>query len=262
MRDTINITLLCLASFCFALTVAKADTLPDTLVLVTDNYEPYSSTQNNGSGVIADIVRAAFAAVNVKVEYRFASWQRCEILVASGEAYGAIPYFKNEERELHFDFSVPILYGFTRFYYNNKRFPEGLNWHTLEDFQGYRMGGILGYWYMPEYRDFNLDIHLVNTEEQNFIKLAKDRIDFALTGQPIAERIIRNLPDDLRDTISALEKPESKDAFYVLVSRTYPEASRYNALMTEGLKKIIASGDYLDILSRYQLSPEYAVAPP
>lgn len=229
------------------------------LPIATDDYPPYSSRTEGGSGVIADIVREAFAAEGVEVEYRFGSWKRCELMTAAGEVFGAIPYFVNEERKQSFDFSAPLALGFTRFFYNKERFPDGFDWHTLADFKGYRMGAIPGYWYLPEFQEAGLDVHLVGTEEQNFLKLAKQRIDFTLAGQPRAEEVIRNIAPELSGKIGMVRKPESYDTFHILVSRAFPEAKLYNKLLTSGLAKIIDSGVYHQVLARYELSSDYAV---
>ncbi len=238
---------------------ATAHELPKKITLVTDDYLPYTSTDVQSSGVIGDLVKEAFAAVNIDVNYQFASWKRCEIMVLNGDAFGAIPYFANDERKKLYDFSAPILLGLTRYYYNKDRFPNGFNWTNIDDFKGYRMGAIQGYWYMPGFSKANLDLHLVASEEQNFIKLARQRIDFTLAGQPRAESAIRSLAPELRDKIAAVSRPESRDTFHVLVSRKYPHANDYNGLLTEGLSRLIESGKYLEILERYELSDEYAV---
>ena len=234
-------------------------TAPLKLPIATDDYPPYSSRSEGGSGAIADIVREAFAAEGVEVEYQFGSWKRCELMTAAGEVFGAIPYFVNEERQQSFDFSAPLALGFTRFFYNKERFPNGFDWQSLADFKGYRMGAIPGYWYLSEFQEAGLDVHLVGTEEQNFVKLAKQRIDFTLAGQPRAEEVIRNIDPELSAKIGMVRKPESFDTFHVLVSRTFPDAELYNKLLTSGLVKIIDSGVYHQILERYELSSDYAV---
>jgi polar amino acid transport system substrate-binding protein len=257
MLKLVKLVLLITAMSYGALTNALE--LPTKITLVTDDYLPYTSTDRNGSGVIGDLVREAFAAMGIEVNYQFASWKRCEILVSSGEVFGAIPYFINDERSKLYDFSAPVLLGLTRYYYNREQFPNGFDWRSVDDFKGYRMGAIAGYWYIPEFTKAGLDVHLVGSEEQNFIKLARQRIDFTLAGQPRAEKAIRNLAKELQDKIATVAKPESRETFHVLVSRKYPHAQRFNQLLTLGLSRIIKSGQYANILKRYELSGEYGI---
>lgn len=238
---------------------AAHEDMPSTISIATDDYLPYTSRANNGSGALGEIVRESFALEGIQVEYVFASWKRCELLAAAGEVFGALPYFVNEERLQSFDFSAPIAYGITRFYYNKLQFPEGFTWERFEDFKGYRMGGIQGYWYIPEFNQAGLDIHLVQSEEQNFAKLAKQRIDFTLAGQPRAEEALRKLSTDDQNNIDSLTPPESFEGFHIMVSRTYPHAQIYSKLFKSGLKKLIASGRYQQLLDRYRLSTDYAV---
>ena len=257
MLKLVKLLLLITAMFYGALTNALE--FPTKITLVTDDYLPYTSTDQDGSGVIGDLVIEAFSAMGIEVSYQFASWKRCEILVSSGEVFGAIPYFINDERSKLYDFSAPILLGLTRYYYNREQFPNGFDWRSVDDFKGYRMGAIAGYWYIPEFTKAGLDMHLVSSEEQNFIKLARQRIDFTLAGQPRAEKAIRNLAKELQNKIAAVAKPESRETFHVLVSRKYPHAQHFNQLLTQGLSRIINSGKYAEILKRYELSDEYGI---
>lgn len=234
---------------------------PSIVQIATDDYLPLTSRANGGSGVVSDIVEAAFAAQGIQTEFVFASWKRSELLAQEGKVLGVIPYFVNEKRQKLFHFSSPLLKGDTHFYYNHEQFPEGLEWQSLNDFKGFRMGAVPGYWYVPEFEKYGLDLHMVDTEQQNFLKLVHQRVDFILIGQARAELALQALPPEDRAKIKALEKAESHNYFHAIISRTYPHASYYNKELSKGMKKILDSGEYLRILGNNKLSKDLAVTP-
>lgn len=227
--------------------------------IATDNYPPYTSQANGGSGVVADIVSTAFAVQGIRVKYVFSSWKRSELLVSEGKVLGAIPYFINDERQQYYDFSAPLLKGHTYFYYNQDKFPEGFDWETLNDFKPYTIGSVPGYWYIPKFRFNDLTLDLVDTERQNFEKLVHQRIDFTIAGQVRAEFALQNLPPQLRHKIHRTDRAESHNHYHAIISRKHPHAKAYNRQLAEGLRKIILSGEYLSILNKHKLSENVAV---
>ena len=229
------------------------------ILIMSDDYEPYTSSEKQGSGVILDIVRQAFATKDILVKYKFAPWKRCEKMVEIGQAFGATPYFKTAERLRNYNFSDPIIYSRNTFFYNKKKFPKGFIWKTLEDFQGYRMGGILGYWYMSAFERAGLTVDEVRSDKQNLEMLIAQRIDFTIIDELTGMQLLRgHFPGDMQ-TIGVLEKPESFLKFYVMISRTYPGAEEYTEYLNHGLEQLKASGDYQKILKQYRIPESFAV---
>lgn len=229
------------------------------VLIVSSDYAPYTLSDQNGSGVVLDVVRQAFAAVDIEVTFEFYPWARGESLVAQGDAFGTAPYFKTDEREKVYDFSDPIVFSFNKFFYNKENFPEGFTWNTLEDFQGYTMGGILGYWYLPAFEDAGLTVEAVATDEQNLAKLIDQRIDFTVIDEATGTLIMsENFLYDM-DKIGVLEKPESFTEFHLLISRTYPNATVLTEKFNQGLVIIKGTGEYQQILDQYGIPDSYAV---
>ncbi len=240
--------------FSFSVVLAQ-----DSILIMSDDYEPYTSSQKQGSGVILDIVRQAFATNDILVKYKFAPWKRCEKMVETGEVFGAIPYFKTQERLQNYNFSDPIIYSYDTFFYNKKKFPKGYSWKTLEDFQGYRMGGILGYWYMSAFERAGLTVDEVRSDKQNLEMLIAQRIDFTVIDKLTGMQLLREHFSGDMQMIGVLDKPESFLKFYVMVSRTYPKAVEFTEKLNHGLKQLKASGDYHIILEQYRIPVSFAV---
>ncbi len=232
----------------------------ESVVIASGDYAPYSSAQDGGSGAVLDIVRQAFAIRGIEVNYQFFPWSRCERMVAEGKVFAAAPYSKNDERLLLYDFSNPILFSFRRFFYDTDRFPGGFIWETFEDFRGYRMGGVLGYWYLPAFEQAGLTVETVTKEEQNMAKLIAQWIDFILLDELVGMHLLRERFSENMDTIGVLEKAESFDEMHLLISKTYPDAEALTTQFNEGLKRLKESGEYQKILETYQI-PKYYMVP-
>jgi polar amino acid transport system substrate-binding protein len=247
--------LLCVVMIC-CVTLVQAQ---ESVLILSDDYDPYTSSHQQGSGVMLDLVRQAFAAKGIEVTYEFAPWKRCEQMVAKGEAFGAAPYFKTEERLQHYNFSDPIIYSINKFFYNTEKFPNGFTWNTLEDFQGYSMGGILGYWYIPAFERAGLTVEKVESDKQNLAKLIAQRIDFTVIDELTGMLLLRqHFPDDMHK-IGVLDKPESFLEFHVMISRTYPKTAEFTDQLNQGLKQLKESGEYHTILKKHHISTDFAV---
>lgn len=251
LRWLLTVYMLICAAFCYA---------EEPVIIVSNDYEPYSSSKNNGSGVILDIVKQAFDEVHLKVEYEFYPWKRCEIYLNRGIAFAAAPYFKTEERLLKYNYSDPLMYVFQRFFYNKEKFPKEFEWKKLEDFQGYIMGGVRGYWYIPAFEKAGLEIELVTSDLQNIAKLILQRIDFTVVTEVTGLRLLREHYPKEMDKIGVLDKPESVEEFYLLISRTYPDSAEITEKFNNGLKMLKEKDSYRKILQYYNI-PEHSVVP-
>ncbi|MHC4887740.1 MAG: substrate-binding periplasmic protein [Planctomycetota bacterium] len=253
---------LLLIALLFALPRPPCAHAGEKVVIVSGDYVPYTSSEKSGSGAAIDIVRKSLALVEIEVNFKFYPWKRCETHVKHGTAFAAVPYFKTKERHETFNFSNPIIRSFNRFFYRKAQFPNGFQWKTLKDFKGYRMGGILGYWYLPAFKRAGLDVVLVRDDVQNLTKLSKGRIDFTVIDEITGKLLIeKHLPKEA-DSIAVLEKPESFDTFHLLTSRSYPDSGKLQQAFNRGLKMLIKSGDYHRILKAYNFPAHFTVESP
>jgi len=232
----------------------------ESVIIAFGDYAPYVSSQDGGSGAVLDIIRQAFAVQGIEVSYQFLPWNRCERMVTEGKAFATAPYFKTDERLRLYDFSDPLLFSFKRFFYDTERFPGGFIWETFEDFRGYRMGGVLGYWYLPAFERAKLIVETVTSEEQNMAKLIARRIDFILLDELVGMCLLQERFPDSMESIGVLKKAESFDEMYLLISKTYPEVEALTKQFNAGLKRLKENGEYRKILETHQI-PKYYMVP-
>lgn len=62
----------------FILVCTAACHAQDPVIIASNDYEPYTSSENNGSGVILDIVKQVFDEIHLKMVFKFYPWKRCE----------------------------------------------------------------------------------------------------------------------------------------------------------------------------------------
>ncbi|CAM4354105.1 substrate-binding periplasmic protein [Shewanella denitrificans] len=249
-------TLLLLLSF---FSMAKAQ---EPLVFVTSDYPPYV-IDNNGvaTGMVPDIIRAIFKDSDIEVDIVFQPWNRGQASVISGAAFATFPYVMTRERAKVFDFSDPFLAFFPKFFYNKMRFPNGFSWKKLKDFQGYKMGGVRGFWYEADFQALRLNVNYVSTDLQNMNMLLKERVDFTLIDEMVGWHLIKTNFPHKKDHFAVAKKPESQSGLHLMISRKYPNAKVLTQVFNKGLKTIKTNGTYQKILNDYQVSEEYAQIP-
>ena len=229
------------------------------VLFVTSNYEPYVIQQDSeASGIFPDIIKAVFDEINLEVKFEFQPWKRGEHTVVTGKAFATFPYLIRQERTEKFDFSDPVIFFFPKFFYMKERFPNGFAWNTLKDFHPYNMGGILGFWYEKSFQDAGLKVQYVTTDLQNIHKLTRDRIDFTLIDELVGWSLIKEAYPEQVTAFAVAQKPESTDAFHIMVSRNYPNANVLLKKFNEGLKTIKNNGTFHEILQQYDVTIEYA----
>jgi polar amino acid transport system substrate-binding protein len=192
------------------------------------------------------------------VAFRFQPWKRGEDKVENGTFFGTFPYLRTHLRSERFDFSDPVIYFFPKFFYMKATFPDGFSWQKIEDFKAYVIGGVLGYWYEKSFMDAGLQVQYVATDQQNIGKLMLGRIHFSLIDELVGWRLIQKAFPDQVDAFAVAEKPESSDAFRLMISRKYPKAKELTEKFNAGLQTILQNGIYFEILEKYGVSMEYA----
>lgn len=236
-------------------TAAPAD---NEVILTTGDWPPYVFETGTDKGPMVDIVVAAFKEAGITVKIVFYPWKRAEDEVRQGKAFAAFPYAITTERQKEFDFSDPMYTVQSKFFYYKKFHPNGIRYEKLEDLLNYKIGGMLGTWYEPLFKDAGLQVEYTATMDSNIEKLVLGRIDLAVEEENYVWYLIRQLHPNDADQFATLPKTlehsNLTDTLNLLVSRNYPNSAELLKKFNAGLAAIRANGAFKQILEKYKIA--------
>jgi len=224
------------------------------IIIVTGEYAPYTSEKLEGYGLASEVSSAAFNEMGYTVEIKFYPWKRCELLVQRGEADAVIPYAKTEEREKIYVYSQPIGFSKNKFFYSKKKFKKEIVYENLEDLSPYKIGGGVGYFYIPMFEKAGLNTEYIVSESGNMKKLNVGRIDFYILDELVGLNIIKELFPKNTNDFGTLKKSYDESGMYLLFSKKNPKADKLAVEFNKGLEKIKEKGIYKKIIAKYGLS--------
>lgn len=142
------------------------------------------------AGVYPAVISAVFARLDVPVRIDAKPWKRALIEIDHARA-GLGGLYTTEERKLKYDFSEPILTENLAVYFNRNR---PLNFRTIDDLRGRRVGVILGWSYGGAFdaarREGKVAVEEVSNDRANFLKLAAGRLDAVVAVEQAGKAII------------------------------------------------------------------------
>ena len=221
------------------------------LVIATGEYPPYVS-KNPEDSFLTEVLYEVGREMGVTFVYKILPWKRVEHAVETLNAWGAMPYVINPEREKKYYFSEKLVERRGVFFYYN---PSGTHKHIpyaeLSDLRGYITGAARGYYYEQALLEAGLDVEFVTSEEQNFRKLKAGRVDLVTATEAVGAYVIRKLfPLETRNFFT-LSKPLSVAGSHLITSKQYPDTQRLLALFNKALHTIKANGVYQKILDKH-----------
>lgn len=213
---------------------------------VEDAWEPYAKA--DGTGLSADIVRAALGAVGVEVTFEAIPYARLLQEVQAGKYVGGFNVAREPSREDAFLWGREMLFLARAHYYHCRS--RLLAASSAEELQrGERVGVILGYEYGEKFHE-NQDITKVwgKRHDQLLRMLQAGRVDTVILFEKTANLFLHEM--NLHGEVFAAF-PSEPSKIYVAFSRQHPMAVHYMEKLDEGLARIKASGEYQAILEKY-----------
>lgn len=198
-----------------------------TITLANGEWAPYQSAHLKFDGVVSRIVKAAFADQGIRVRYVFLPWKRAYYMALKGEFAGTLAWRETFERVREFWFSDAIFTGKTVLFHLKK---QPLQWQSLKDLKGLRVGETLGYDYTPLDRAQALGLIRVEraaTDNDNLKKLLHGRIDLFPSDLDVGLRLIQTrLTPAEAARITWSKKPLEVVNYHLMLSRQLPESPR------------------------------------
>lgn len=236
--------------FLFLLVVAPL-ARAESVLLVTNEYEPYVSKSENRKGFMYEVVVAAFSEAGVEVRIEYRPWRRCALMVEDGEAFGTFPYAKTPKREKYAWFTDKICECRNVFFYLKERM-DGFEFSRLGELRPYCIAGTSGHYYEDIFRDTRLRVDYAPGEASGVHKIWMMRTDLFAEDEMVGWNLINRIfPSDKHKFGSTA--PWNTNPQYIMVSKKYPWARDIMARFNKGLAAIRKNGTYDRILSKYFL---------
>ncbi len=237
---------------CVAIYLGAEPVQAETINLVgEDDWYPYSGLKEGKlRGFAVDLITAAYAAVNLNVEYKSAPYVRCLKLVETAQELGCFDSLKDSKLSANFLFhQVPIFEAEIGIY---ARFDSAASGLRASDLRGTRLGLTHGYTYTDVIdNDRTVIREMAPTDYSNLRKLVLRRSDYSLIYTRVADYLQSQHPDELKGKIKQVGTL-TVDRLYVSFSKRRPDAMRYAELLDRGLRAIHSNGLYGKIEQRWQ----------
>lgn len=246
-----------------ALAALPLSSLADSYTCVSFEYPPLIQSGSDGrpTGLAVEIVSRVFQQMGHTMKVELYPWGRSLAMVKHGEADCIFTLYHSPEREQFLDYSNESIVSQTIYLFTRKGAPVSFN-GDFSSLKGLQVGTAHKVNYGPRFEGARsqLAIDEAPTIEQNFRKLAVDRIDV--------------VPSHLYTAVSTLELPSLKPHAEKIVRIptpvenvpshiAFPKVKNMTALRDNfdaELKKLVASGEYRRLLDRYKVesAPEPA----
>ena len=221
----------------------------ETIELAIGDWPPYTSETDEKDKLIEIIVTEAFKTEGIDVNYSYYPWKRSYYYVQEGKSDGTFPWNKTEKREKEFNIhKIGIIKDEGVFFHlKNTKF----DWNTFEDLKKYRVGVTVGYKAEEIYKEKGIEAQSVATEDLNFKKILKGRIDIYETSKIVGYNLINKLfkPEEAK-LFTHHSKIIEENEYFILFSKT-SRGKMFSERFDSGLKKIKESGIYDEILAEY-----------
>ncbi|XQW83640.1 substrate-binding periplasmic protein [Thalassotalea piscium] len=152
---------------------------------VESSWPPYSNEK--GSGISNDIVKKAFASVDIDVEFIVVPYARALYMAETGKVDGVFNVTKQKSTLEKFNFGeVPILQASASFYFHQS---SSMNPLSADDIPtGSSVAVIIGYEYGDTYEKNKVRFNevRVSNQEQIIQLLQKQRVDLAIMFDEVA----------------------------------------------------------------------------
>lgn len=224
----------------------------DTLVLLAeDDWYPYAAAvDGEPRGISVDLVRAAYGAVGVDVEFRLASYSRCMELVNQGRFIGCFNTPVGDSALENQLLPEEALDRNPAWIYTRAGNDTAVD--ELGDLHGKPIGIVNGYRYADQFMaDPALLREAAGSDLQNMKKLAAGRIEYVVLYERVAEWLMGRYGEEMGLELRPVLKV-GELALFVSFSRQHPGAREAMTQLDEGLRRIKRNGEYRRIMAEWE----------
>lgn len=240
----------------------------ESITIVADKWCPYScAAEDANQGYMVDIVRAAFAPHNIKVEYKVMPWADALAKTRKGTFDAIVGASRNDAA----DFIFPdVVQGIS---INQFWVKKDKNWlySGVPSLSAMRLGVVAGYAYSKELDAYIAEQHS-KTDSQvqmvsdiygyefNIEKLIDGRVDVIVEDKNTIEYYFasRHLAFPLKSAGNPVDKNDTNDTLiYVAFGPNNSNSQRYAQILTAAMQSMRKSGELQAILNKYHMDEAY-----
>nr|WP_314859091.1 transporter substrate-binding domain-containing protein [uncultured Undibacterium sp.] len=229
-----------------------ADNAVPTIILVgEDDWYPYSAYKDGKlQGLAVDLIEAAYAAVDVKVQFKTASYLRCMMLAESGQELGCFDSLKDSKLlKTHLFHQELIFKAEIGIYARASSKESNMKPRDLRD---KHVGVTHGYTYSDEIDGTQLiQREVAPTDVSNLRKLILNRSEYSLVYTRVVDYLVAKYPAEFKDKIRQVGSLNQSE-LYLSFSKHRPEAKKFANLLDLGLRKIKKNGVYAQIEQKWR----------
>lgn len=226
----------------------------DKIIIVIDEWPPFTSKEMSSYGIGTQIVIEAMKAVGLECEFQFKPWGRALEMVKYGEAWGTFPWLYKDERVSDYLYSDVVLEGNSKIFYKknnpnmNVEIPE---YNTIYDLRQFKFGGVYAYTYEADFEkpENKFKYELYSTLELAFNALDKGNVDIINEDEAVGWYLISKLYPGREGEFATLEKNLLTVNMYMLVNNSDEQSLNIMDKFNEGLAIIKKNGRYDEIIS-------------
>jgi len=207
-------------------------------------WEPYIS-ERASPGLAGQLVAAVMKAVGKEAKYEYYPWKRSWFLTSTGEADGSFPWRITGKRKQEVLYSDVLMETNGVLFYLDPNL-SGIRYEDLRHRRDLRVGGVLSYWYLEDFKRWGLDADMSMTNKEGFRKLLKGRLDILPEDERTGWTLIRQLFPEMLTRFRTTHMPGTH-TLHVIFPKT-PEGKSLCDEFNRGLAIIRGNGTYDTIL--------------
>lgn len=220
----------------------------DEVDIAVAEYPPFAMEQGEQQGVIAQVVKQAFAQSGINVNYHFSGWLEVEEAV-DNEKHLSIMWNKSNARERKWLFSKR-LYRTKVVVLATKE--SRIYWDRIDQLRRYDLGLQRGQSYGDEFDNYRQYLNVTESisDYVNLKKLMARTFDGIVVEALEGRYLLSYFPEKQRASVEFIESPiiDSKNN-YLVCAKSYSKCFNYINAFNQGLLQLQQTGEYQKIIN-------------
>jgi len=224
---------ICIFVFVFSPLILQGQEIK-TITFVTGEYPPYVSEKLPDYGIFSKKLKFILEKNNIKADFKFYPWARCEELIRTGLYPATFPYVTSEKRKTLFDFSRPLLSTTVKFFYYGTNPVKGGIFKDLIELKGIKIGVIKGYYYEDQFKELGLNMIYHYNEQDSLNALKNKRIQLFPIDEAVGFHLV-GLYFNKDMNFQSVNRSILTKGMRVMLSKKHPQANDLRIIINSEL---------------------------